>query len=79
MSQPANICPKLAGWLIHLPENGSLVPKYVGVFICVMHIDIDILFTFHESTITINRIQNMLRVIYKCMEPNILIPSQVHE
>ena len=44
-------------------------------------IDIDILFMFHESTITINRIQNMSRVI-RCINvwnQNKLIPCQVHE
>ena len=43
--------------------------------------DIDILFTFHESTITINRIQNMSRVVccINVWNQNKLIPSQVHE
>ena len=43
--------------------------------------DIDISFTFHESTITINRIKNMSRVIQVINVQNQrkMIPSQIHD
>jgi len=44
-------------------------------------VDIDILFMFHESTIAINGIQNMPRVIQviNVQNQSKMIPSQVHD
>jgi len=66
------------GELIHKLNDCHLVKKDYSAW---HYLIFDILFTFHESTITINRIYNMSRVIHviNVLNQSKMIPSQVHD